>query len=210
MDRKLSSFIGLLLSDGSVYYDRSKRTYCIQFTNKLEPMRNYFKSLATKLFGIANFSLNKCKNALSVRFFSKGTAEFLFQFSPTYRTLQYPDGKYPDCKVPREIKFSETLSEEFLKAFASCDGSIHFNPKYSVRVVEIYCYHPRLLKDLTACLKTLGINFRICENSIKISDRPNLQKFSDSVNFLKESSISDRSSPNFGVSKTERLDDALK
>src|SRR3989338_4996438 len=104
MDKKLASFIGLLLSDGSVYFDRSKRTYCIQFTNKLEPMRNYFKLLARDLFEVKNFHENRCKNAISIRFFSKKVAEFLFTFSPTYRTLKYSETKYPECKIPDEIK----------------------------------------------------------------------------------------------------------
>lgn len=38
MDENLAALIGFLISDGSVYYDKSKRTYCIQFTNKNKQM----------------------------------------------------------------------------------------------------------------------------------------------------------------------------
>ena len=70
MNEKLSSFIGLLLSDGSVYYDKSKRTYCIQLTNKFKSIRDYFNLLAKDLFDIKIFHENVCKNAISTRFFS--------------------------------------------------------------------------------------------------------------------------------------------
>lgn len=173
-------------------------------------MRNYFKSLVVDLFGKRNFSENKCKNAISIRFFSKDVAEFLFQFSPTYRTLKFSEGKYPNCKVSDEIKFSKTFSAEFLRAFASCDGSIHFNPKYSVRVIEICCFHPTLLKDIATCFEILGIDYRIYNNSILISNRANIQKFADSVGFLKESFVSDRTSKSFGKSKTEKLAESLR
>lgn len=210
MNKELCSLIGLLLSDGSIYYDKSKCTYCIQFTNKLESMRNYFKSLVTKLFETVNFSENRCKNAISIRFFSKEIAEFLFHFSPTYRTLKYSDGSYPNCKIPSEIKESEEFSAEFLKAFASCDGSVNFNPKHSTRLIEIACYHPSLLDDLVDCFKTLGIKCRVCKNSIRISNRKEIKKFANSVGFLDESFVSDRNSKSFGISKTEKLSELIR
>jgi hypothetical protein len=78
MKKELCSLIGLLLSDGSVYYDKSKGTYCIQFTNKFESMRNYFKSLVTKLFGTVRFSENRCKNAFLSDFSRKKLLNFYF------------------------------------------------------------------------------------------------------------------------------------
>jgi len=209
MNKKLCSLIALLLSDGSVYYDKSKRTYCIQFTSNTESMRNYFRSIAKDLFGIKNFSENKCKNAISIRFFSKRIAEKLFQFSPTYRTLKYPDGKYPGCKIPYEIKNSREFSTEFLKAFASCDGSISISRKNSTRIIEITCFHPRLKDDMLSCLQTLGIECRICKHSLKISNRVNIKKFHDSVGFLKESLVSDTTSEHFGEPKLKKLNEAL-
>ena len=55
MDKNLAALIGFLFSDGSVYYDKSKRTYCIQFTNKNKQMLEKFKYLATQCFGNLNF-----------------------------------------------------------------------------------------------------------------------------------------------------------
>ena len=209
MNKKLCSLIALLLSDGSVYYDKSKRTYCVQFTSNTKSMREYFKSLITDLFDITNFSENKCKNAVSIRFFSKKIAEVLFQFSPTYRTLRYSNGKYPNCKVPDEIKISPKFSAEFLKAFASCDGSISINRRNSTRVIEITCYHHRLKNDLFSCLQTLGIECRICKHSLKISNKTNIKKFADYVGFLKDSLVSDTTSNFFGEPKLKKLSEAL-
>ena len=211
MNEKLSSLIGLLLSDGSVYYDKSKRIYCIQFTNKFELMRNYFKFLMNQLFGFTNFKENKCKNAISIRAFSTKIARFLFQFSPSYRTLHYNTIpiSYPSCKVPQEIKSSKSFASAFLKSYASCDGCIYFNPKYSIRYVEIACYHPQILNDLADCLKVLEINCKRTENSVIISGKDNLREFYFSVGFLKESSISKTTSKDFGMSKMKKLEIAL-
>ncbi len=209
MNKKLSSFIGLLLSDGSVYYDKSKQTFCIQFTNKLSSMRNYFKLLSVDLFCIENFHENRCKNAISVRFFSKKVAEFLFNFSPTYRTLRYEDKNYPPCKVPNEIKSSKIFSAEFLRSYASCDGSFYSNQKYSIKHLEICCYHPKLILDLKKCLNTLEIRCRVYNNRLLITDRLNLQKFFDSVGFLEESFVSDTTSSSFGISKNQKMKNAL-
>ena len=211
MDEKLSSLIGLLLSDGSVYYDKSKRTYCIQFTNKFELMRTRFKVLMNQLFGITNFKENYCKGAISVRIFSTKVAEFLFHFSKSYRTLHYNTVpiSFPPCKVSEEIKSSKILAAAFLKSYASCDGCIYFNPKYSIRYVEISCYHPQLRKDLADCFKILEIKCRVTENSIIVSSREDLNKFYNFVGFLDESLISKTTSRDFGMSKMKKLEIAL-
>jgi intein/homing endonuclease len=211
MNKQLSSLIGLLLSDGSVYYDKSKRSYCIQLTSKFKSMRNYFKFLMKKLFKVSNFHENRCKNAISIRIFSTKIAKFLFQFSRSYRTLHFNINpvSYPLCKVPNEIKKSKIFSAAFLKSYASCDGCIYFNSKYSIRYVEITCYHPRLLKDITECLKILDINCRTTENSVIISGKENLIKFYKQVGFLKESFISKTTSKDFGMSKMKKLEIAL-
>lgn len=209
MSKKLSSLIGLLLSDGSVYYDKSKRTYCIQFTSKFISMRNYFKSLSIDLFGVENFHENRCKNVVSLRFFSSKIAKFLFNFSPTFRTLKFNDGSYPPCKVPEEIKSSREFSAEFLRAFVSCDGSFYSNLKYSIRRLEISCYHPKLILDLVGCLNTLEIKCRVSDNRLLITDKTNLEKFFSLVGFLPESLVSDTTSPSFGLSKNQKVRDTL-
>ena len=174
-------------------------------------MRNYFKLLMKQLFGVTNFKENYCKNAVSVRVFSTKIAKFLFQFSPTYRTLHYDTIpiSYPPCKVPEEIKSSRFFAAIFLKSYASCDGCIYFNPKYSIRYVEISCYHPQLLKDLVDCLKILEIGCRLTENSVVVSGKENLNRFYNLVGFLKESSISKTTSKDFGMSKMKKLEIAL-
>ena len=211
MNENLSSLIGLLLSDGSVYYDKSKRTYCIQFTNKIESMRNYFRFLMNQIFEVCNFKENYCKNAVSVRVFSVKIAKFLFQFSPSYRKLQYNTYpiSYPDCKIPECIKRSKKLSATFLRSYASCDGSIYFNPKHSIRYVELTCYHPRLLNGLVDCFKTLEIKCKPTENSVVVSCKTELAKFYNIVGFLKESLVSKTTSKDFGMSKMKKLEIAL-
>lgn len=209
MNKKLSSFIGLLLSDGSVFYDKSKKTCCVQFTNKLSSMREYFRSLSFDLFAVENFHKNQCKNAVSLRFFSKKVADFLFRFSPTYRTLRFEDGNYPPCKVPDEIKSSKKFSSKFLRSYVSCDGCFYHNPNYSIKRLEVCCYHPSLILDLKECFNTLGIEVRHSPNKLLITDESNLRKFARLVGFLEESLISDSSSPSFGLSKNEKLKEAL-
>jgi len=211
MNKKLSSLIGLLLSDGSVYYDKSKRTHCIQLTSKFESMRNYFKLLMNQLFGTINFKENYCKNAVSIRVFSTKIAKFLFQFSPSYRTLHYDTIpiSYPPSKVPEIIKKSKLFSATFLRSYASCDGCIYFNPKHSIRYVVISCYHPILLKDLSDCFKILEINFRLTENSVIVSGKDNLNRFYNLVGFLEESCISKTTSKDFGMPKMKKLEAAL-
>lgn len=210
MNKKLSIFIGLLLSDGSIYYDKSKRTYCIQFTNKIASMHSVFRKLATELFGELNFYEHREKRAYSTRFFSVKIAKLLFQFSPTYRTKQHSDSSYPGCRIPVSIKTSKEFAAEFLKAYASCDGSVSFVPKYSTRRVEITCFHPMLKQDLLECFDVLGISCRSVENALRISNRPNLQKFHDAVGFLDESYVSNTVSAFFGEPKMERLKEALR
>ena len=103
MNENEATLVAFLLSDGSVYFDKSKATYCIQFTNTVDAMLERFIRLMQICFGLKNFQVNRCGRAKSIRFFSKRVATALFHFSPTFRTAVFPDGTYPPAKIPEEI-----------------------------------------------------------------------------------------------------------
>ena len=145
MNEKLALLIGLLLSDGSVYYDKSKRSYCIQLTNKNLELLNLFKNLMKDCFGIVNISEHRCKNAESLRAFSTKVAKELFCYSPSFRTQACEHKpkcadpncldehkligniRYTSCKQPDEILKNKSLASAFLKGFVSGDGTLYIN-----------------------------------------------------------------------------------
>ncbi len=208
MDEKLSAIIGFLISDGSVYYDKSKRTYCIQFTNKNKQMLEKFKFLAIQCFGEKHFHLNKCKNAFSVRFFSKKIANILFRYSPSFRTLRFENGEYPKTRIPQEVFADRNLATAFLQAYASSDGCIYSDKSHKA-VLEIACVHPELKQQLSELLKTLEIESLITQKGIRINKRSEIEKFASRIRFLPESTVVQSSSPNFGKTKNELLDSCL-
>ncbi len=208
MNEQLAMLIGFLLSDGSVYFDKSKRTYCIQFTNKNNEMLEKFKFLASHCFGAQNFHINICKNARSVRFFSKIIAEQLFSYSPSFRTLRFLDGAYPKVNIPLEIFANKNLAAAFLQAYASCDGCIYSNKSHKA-VVEIACVHPELRQRLFELLKTLDIESLVTPKGIKICRKSEVEKFASKIRFLRESTVVQSSSANVGKAKNEILDSCL-
>ena len=208
MDENIAALIGFLISDGSVYYDKSKRTYCIQFTNKNKQMLEKFKFLVSYCFGIRNFHINKCKNALSVRFFSKKVANQLFLHSPSFRTLRFADGKYPNAQIPSEIFTNPKLAISFLQTYASSDGCIYSDKSHKA-VIEIACVHPKLKQQLSELLKTLHIESLITSKGIRINRKAEIKKFASKIRFLPESTVVQSSSANFGKTKNDLLDSCL-
>jgi len=203
MDEKLAIFFGLLLSDGSIYYDKSKRTYCIQFTNKLVGMRCVFKALAEHCFRIKNFSENKCSNAISLRFFSVKVALYLMSLSLPEDFLKdkYPHYRKEFCRIPAFILSDKKLVSAFLRGFASGDGSVYANKKYSILRVEFACHYEALRKQLAECLSILDIACRVTDKSVIISGFTGCRKFLSEIGFLEESLVSDSTSPKFGIAK---------
>ena|SRR3989338_4522450 len=205
MDENLAALIGFLISDGSVYYDKSKRTYCIQFTNKNEQMLEKFKFLVNLCFGIQNFSKNKCKNANSVRFFSKKIAEHLFTYSPSFRTLRFNNGEYPKTCIPQEIFANRNVAIVFLQTYASSDGCIYSDKDHKA-VIEIACVHPNIKHQLSELLQTLDIQSLVTPKGIRINRMSEIKKFASQIRFLPESTVVQSSSANVGRTKNEILD----
>lgn len=205
MDEKLANLLGLLLSDGSVYYDKSKRTYCIQFTNKSPTLLKLFKELMKECFGVEKFYEIKCSNATSLRVFSKKIADELFKYSPTFRTLplqQFPRAKknsvpggdkplmydsieYPPCKIPNEVFNDKRYVSAFLRGFTSGDGSVYTNKRYGIYRFEITCYHPFLREQILKGLSLLEIPASQRRNSVYVSGIQNYRKFKADVGFVK-------------------------
>lgn len=203
MDEYLAHLLGFLFSDGSVYYDKSKRTFCIQFTNKSQNLLSVFKALMKQCFGVDKFYEIKTRSVTSVRVFSKTIAENLFQLSPTFRTLpckQFPQcnrheqhGKpyiynsveYPPCQIPEEILTNNIFAKSFLLGFTSGDGSLYINYAKSIYVVELTCFHPFLRNQLIECLKFLGFSTRSNSRAVYISGKENVANFLLNVGFVK-------------------------
>ncbi len=203
MNEDLAHLIGFLLSDGSVYYDKSKRTYCIQFTNKSDNLRLIFKNLMEKCFGVTKFYEISKKDVISVRVFSKIIAEYLFFFSPTFRTLpcnQFPrcnnhlkHGKslvynsieYPPCKIPDEIFNNKLYAKRFIEGFTSGDGSLNIYPQYGIYRIELTCFHPFLRKQIVKCLTFLELPTRSNWRSVFVSGKDNVRKFLRDIPVIK-------------------------
>lgn len=204
MNKNLANLLGLLLSDGSVYYDKSKKTYCIQFTNKSSRLRELFKGLMKDCFGVNKFYEIPCKNAVSLRVFSKRIAENLFRYSPSFRTL--PCKSFPRCNMfscsyckplnhngidypPSQVHDSILSDSEFARAFlrgyVSGDGGVYINKKHSIYTVEIACYHPSLKNQVMDCISFLGIQARLKPKAVLVSGIKNFDKFMDEVGVVK-------------------------
>ncbi len=225
MNENRAQLIALLLSDGSVYFDKSKRTYCIQFTNKVKGMRHVFKKLMEKSYKVNKFQKNKCRSAISVRVFSAKIARQLLLESNSFRTLScssYPkcNGKsclrcikqkhgilfYPSCSIPREILENKLFLRSFLRAYCSADGCVYRNSSHPNGVVEISCYHPNLKKGLKNAFRLCGVESRITRKGIIISKKASIRRFANGIGFLDESVVSASDSDNFGVKKNELLE----
>ncbi len=204
MNEKLAMLIGLLLSDGSVYYDKSKKTYCIQFTNKSPDLRNLFRVLMEYCFGVKSFYMIPCRNAVSMRVFSKKIADSLFQYSPTFRTLpcksfpccngfsckicdilQKNGIDYPPSRIHSSIMQDSGLIKAFLYGFASGDGGIYINRENGIYTLEITCYHPFLKAQILDCLSSVGIKARVKPKAVLISGLKSFTKFMDEIGILK-------------------------
>lgn len=229
MDENLATLIGLLLSDGSVYFDKSKRIFCIQFTNKVSKLREVFKSLMKDCFGVEKFSENRCKNGISIRVFSNNIANYLFKLSPTFRKLpckSFPkcnfhscvicspiidenNVEWPPCIIPEEILSDKSLVAPFLRGYSSGDGSVNINRKHSVYQVEIACFHPTLRNQILLCLNLLGISGWTKYKGVFISSKSELLKFFEIVGFLPESIVCDCRSKWIGTPKNSVLRLAL-
>ncbi|OIO20842.1 hypothetical protein COV61_04680 [Candidatus Micrarchaeota archaeon CG11_big_fil_rev_8_21_14_0_20_47_5] len=196
----------MLLSDGSLYFDKSKRTYCIQFTNTVEGMLDYFRHITNCEFGKRNFSYNRCGSAKSARFFSVPIAKKLLSEASTFRTAPFADGTHPKCKIPNSILLSKSFTCAFLRAYCSCDGSISIDRSHPRGVIDIACYNPHLRSQLSNCFESLGIRVSHSTHGLRVYDKRSLSIFSTKVRFLDESRISDSRSKNLGVRKNALLD----
>jgi|GEM_PF-2904929 len=205
MDEGLAEIIGMLLSDGSVYFDKSKRTYCIQFTNSVPAMLERFISSFQAEFGKRKYYMNRCRNAQSARFFSKEVAAILFSHSPSYRTMRLAGGGYPPCKIPDEIIRDKKLAAPFLRAYASCDGCVYGNRSHPNGVVEIACHHPLLRNQLAALLSLFSIRATVSRRRLAIQDKASVRLFADNIGFLDESVVCNSCSRLQGVAKNSLL-----
>ncbi|MBI2972110.1 MAG: hypothetical protein HYY37_06850 [Candidatus Aenigmarchaeota archaeon] len=159
--------------------------------------------LAHDCFGISRFHENKCTNAVSVRFFSSPIARALISLSIPGNGVEakHPHYRKGTCNVPVAIRTDRSFAAAFLRGFASGDGSVYANKKYSILRVEITCYYPHLRTHLAECLATLDIQCRLTGRAVLITGFDNCKRFLSVSGFLDESLVSDSNSPKFGIAK---------
>lgn len=86
--------MGILLTDGGVS-KASKNLYEIYITNNSETLLRLFKVCISEIFGQQKFYEYKSKTVSKVKITSYKIANFLFDFSPSYRTRRCDT--YPKC-----------------------------------------------------------------------------------------------------------------
>jgi len=190
-DRNLGILVGLLLTDGYVNPKEGK----IVFTNKSEELHKLFRETVSKVFGKVNFLENFNKNGVkNTTVNKKSIVKRLLEFTPTFRTRKFKNGKFPNAQIPR---FFNSLSSDdlskVLQAMFSADGSVilrvrwnKFKKKWEIlREIRLASEHPTLKNQIKKLLKKLGFkNPRIRKDCIAICNKHDLIKFAKEIRFV--------------------------
>jgi len=204
---KFAELLGILLSDGWVYYKFSSRTYKIGVTNKSDFMHSKFKRLCHDLFDVENFVNDKSQGGIRATFFrSKSAAMQILSIVNSVKTENYRgcNGKccykcdpvtingvsYTRIKLPQFLCRDKKAASAFLRALYSGDGSVllgwrkgKLKPKIA-REIALHCCHPILLKQLSNLHKFLGFKtFSVTKERISIFRKSEILKFSKAVGF---------------------------
>ncbi len=178
--------IAYLLSDGGISRG-GENGYYLYLRNKDKALLDNFSEIL-KSFGLKPYK-RFYRRAYEVRIGNKRLAQKLLLLCGNFRTLQYPDGKYPAIKIPKEILEDLELSKEFIRIFASCEGYVKFNKgKWITRRITIGCKHPQLRGYIRTVLDNLGIVSKENKTEVLIYGKENMEKFS-SIGFVKGSKV---------------------
>ncbi len=204
---KFAELLGILLSDGWVYYKFSSRTYKIGVTNKSDFMHSKFKELCRDLFGVEKFVDDKSQGGIRATFFrSKIAAMQILKEVNSVKTENYRgcNGKccykcdpviingvsYTKIKLPKFLYNDKKAASAFLRALYSGDGSVllgsrkgKLKPKIA-REVALHCCHPPLLKQLAKLHKSLGFKtFSVTSERISIFRKSEIPRFAKTIGF---------------------------
>ena len=211
----LGILVGILLTDGSI--SRKGRSFSIELSGKS-------KELIRLLFGVEKFLEtrdSRYPEIFRTILTNRNVAESLLKFSPTFRTKQFPDGKFPPAKLPEFIfKLNQKEKSAVLSAMFSCDGCISlwivWNKKWKVweikKWVKFACKHPRLRKQTFQLLKSLGYSpvVREINDEILLAKKKDIIKFAREIRFVDGVKVTGDSRNWEGFRKNEVLDFAVK
>jgi intein/homing endonuclease len=175
VNEELAEFFGYLISEGSEFQN------VIKFTNLNSKLKNLFKSLSLRLFG-----LKLCTNYRDVYIESKNLAELLKRWG--YNFGQHADKK----EIPNFILNSgEKIVARFLRAF--CDGEAYISKDKNR--IEITTASKKLAEQLVYLFLRLDIFPVINEKTISVKNNQktyyqigifgvdNLRKFYEKIGF---------------------------
>jgi len=155
--KKLAEFIGILTGDGHISFRTKKYQICIT-GNSISDYKYFYKyihELIFKLFNInAKISKRKNKNAIVIRFSSKGFVSFMKHIDYYKHTT--------NIKIPEWIKNQKKYMSSFTKGLFDTDGSIFISdkkgsPKYPC--VELTTISLKLAEEVKNFLQKN--NFRV-------------------------------------------------
>jgi hypothetical protein len=196
-ERRLSTLIGLILSDGGISFSHNNAE--IFFTNTSEKLIEIFTSISKELFGVEPKIRRKAGKFFQINLPSKNAANFLLSLINTGRKkrcnrvpicpklkgmtngscivcspIKIRNDIFPLIKLPDFIKNDRQNKIEFLKAMFSCDGGVALFPRRGKgklrieREVFLACKHPLLREMVIELLSSLGIQAKNDEKKNKV------------------------------------------
>lgn len=202
--RSLIYLVAAVLADGSIDTER----YTVTFTEDKRVVEKITKT-ASKIGDLQlEWKLEKQKNSMRARTYSKKLCDSMLGLIPSFRTR--PLGKhptkipieqrnmyleYPKIKLPGMVKTGANKID-FLRVFATCDGGPEFsvysrkNGALQLHVgVKIGCDNPYLRKEIKDMMSDIRVNFVERNDGIIIKQNSEIIKFAKTVGFLSESTI---------------------
>lgn len=207
----LSELLGILLTDGSLWFKTSSNCFCISLTNKSLVLLRRFQELMKNLFGISNFNWEKSQAGIpEILCRSKNAALLLLGLVNTCRTSPCESCvNQKCCKICNPVKFDgKSFSQvilpdfilkdkhcitKFLQLAFSCDGTVVLSVKRDWkksewklhREVTICSKNPFMKSHFQTLLLSLGLkNPRNTEKGIELSNKEDICTFEKMIGFV--------------------------
>jgi hypothetical protein len=114
----------------------------------------------------------------------------------TYPKSARKETGYPRIKLPREIFEDQKTGRDFLRYYSTCDGGPEFsvykraNGWIQIHIgIKIGCTNPYLRQELKSLFQSNDISTYEAPDGLDISSLQGIEKFSQSIGFLKESKV---------------------
>lgn len=206
---QMSELLGILLTDGSIWFKNSSNCFCIGLTNKSGILHQRFRELMNSLFGVTNFNWDKSGFGIPTQICrSKEAVLQIFSLINTCRTKSVsPDIPLKSCNewnpvnvdglwflpisIPNFIKEDKECLVRFLRLAFDCDGFVNLSVRrekngrfHLSRQVGIASHNPFMKEHFRNLLISLGFsNPRITEEGVIVSNKLDLMKFDKIVRF---------------------------